>query len=393
MFGTWEVYAAVPLSKSIISGLVTEADIDFNVPVLATVAGKVDTRSSNGYFNIVDPDCDGRLVGQANCYESQIVEILVRDGQLVDEGQILAMCVPKRHLKSIEGQKTIKTKKSELEKLAQKTSEAQAKHKSIIADTETEKSEILAAAEQEARNIKKSALALMRAAKDERHEVDAFRERTSTECEHLRFTARDEVERIKAEGQHKADTLVAEIIAKAEAQQAIILENARSTLAEADQNKKAAEEEASHTLEIAKREAHAAIAKAQAEAKAQRKAAEQNAAKLKLEATVKHLYALQASGELPEITERPTMRRLYLALGELLAEAQGFAAPETAAQMANQNRIDEIKAMNEALAKEIRDTETNNDWPDVVKERHIEMLLDMTDAKGGSIVKNAVDDG
>lgn len=193
----------------------------------------------------------------------------------------------------------------------------------------------------------------------------------------------------KSQAEEAAAQAIEEIVAEAETKQAAILESARQQRREAAELKKVAETEVSE----ATKSAEAIVGAAQQEADVHLKSIEDDASKLNLAAVVTQLYELQAQGELPELLERPAMRRLHVALGEMVSEAQGFAAPETVAQMENQNRMDEIKAMNYALAKQIRDAEADEFLPDVVRDRMIEQLLDMTEAKGGSIVKKAVEDG
>jgi vacuolar-type H+-ATPase subunit H len=206
-------------------------------------------------------------------------------------------------------------------------------------------------------------------------------------------TAAEIIRGAERKGEASAATIVSRLEQEAEDKKSAILESARRKRREATELKKSAEAEAQQTVDAATSEAQTIIAATQADAATERQAITDNADRLNLEAVVARLYELQDKGELPKLMERPALRRLYIALGEMLSEAQGFAAPETRAQLENQNRMDEIKAMNYALAKQIRDAEDDEFLPDVVRDRMIEQLLDMTEAKGGSIVKKAVDDG
>lgn len=151
-----------------------------------------------------------------------------------------------------------------------------------------------------------------------------------------------------------------------------------------------AEQEAMAT---ATRKVEAIVAKAQAEADAESQKIKDNAAQLSLEAVVNRLYELQAEGELPNLTERSVLRDLYIAIGEMIAESQGFAAPSTLDQKNHQQKVDDIKAMNESIAAEIRETEARNDWPQQLKDTHIQQLLNLANTKFMAVNRSIKDDG
>lgn len=180
--------------------------------------------------------------------------------------------------------------------------------------------------------------------------------------------------------------------AEARAKEEAILESARQRRREALETRDAAEAEVAQIIEIAKQEAETTVAKADREAENKLKQIDDDAAKLNFAAIIARLSVLRANGELPELTDRPALRQLYISLGELLADTQGYAAPETQSQMVSQNRMDEIVAMNAALARQIKEID-ESDWAEEVKDRAKEQLWDMAEAKGGSILKGVVGDG
>lgn len=279
--------------------------------------------------------------------------------------------------------------KDEFANLAERKDGLQSEVDAILDDAERKSAELIEAANETLREADKArheaelkGAEIVRLAKDKQEIAQA-----------AEAAANEAAAKIIADAKTEAGRIAAQVDADTESRKASILESARTKRQEATALREAAAADAIETAQRAELDAQETRAAAESDARATRQAIEDSAAKLNLDAVVGQLYELQAKGQLPGLMERSALRRLYLALGELLADAQGFSAPETLAQMENQNRMDEIKAMNYALAKEIRDAEQDESLPDVVRERMVEQLLDMTEAKGGSIVKKAVDDG
>lgn len=152
-----------------------------------------------------------------------------------------------------------------------------------------------------------------------------------------------------------------------------------------------AEASAQQLAEAAKREAQEIIDAAQSEAEAELQAVKDNAAKMSLEAVVTRLYELQAKGELSSLIDRHEMRRLYVALGEMIAESQGFAAPENQSLMATQNKHDQIKQTFASVAAQVAEIRSM-DWEEDEKEAAITAIRQAAEVKSGALTDEEISD-
>ena len=213
-----------------------------------------------------------------------------------------------------------------------------------------------------------------------------------------------EAQEIVRSAKQEAIEKKAEFELDVEVKKSAILESARVQRKEAMDVKKVAEDEAKEAVglaeqrgqsiladahekaEASKAEASAEIERIRAAASAQLQEITDNADQLELSAVTERLYSLMAGGEKASVLELPQLRTLYWNLGQLLADSQGVAAPETAERVKTFNMMDDMDAVYEYLAVKINKLDPDGTWPDDVRNKAIRNFSDVVEARASDLL-------